>query len=131
MKILDFGGPEWLVVDPRYSEGASPTSVRPTLSVPKYTAKGARWAFDGSVECPTITPSINEWWGPIPGQFRVPREDGSDGSFGRNHYFITAGSIQFLGDCTHEWAGKTLALPDFTDIELRYYESRRPKEPVA
>lgn len=29
------------------------------------------------------------------------------------HTFITDGMIQFLSDCTHELAGKTIPLPDF------------------
>lgn len=28
------------------------------------------------------------------------------------HSFITDGNIQFLADCTHELAGKTIPLPD-------------------
>lgn len=28
------------------------------------------------------------------------------------HSFVTAGSIQFLDDCTHKLAGKTVELPD-------------------
>ena len=36
----------------------------------------------------------------------------------RCHSFIRDGKIQYLNDCTHEFAGKTVELPDYTDNEL-------------
>lgn len=30
------------------------------------------------------------------------------------HSFVTDGKIQYLGDCTHELAGKTVELPEWT-----------------
>ena len=33
------------------------------------------------------------------------------------HLFITDGKIQFLNDCTHKLAGKTVTIPDFDDKE--------------
>jgi len=32
------------------------------------------------------------------------------------HSFITDGQIKFLGDCTHELAGQTVALKPFDEV---------------
>jgi hypothetical protein len=47
---------------------------------------GAQWQFDGSVECPTFSPSMNIRIGPYP--------DNDEGKQGRTdvcHYFLRAG----------------------------------------
>lgn len=54
---------------------------------------GAHWSFDGNMDRPTFTPSMNI--GP---------------SF--CHYFLRDGRIQFLDDCRHNLRGQTLELPD-------------------
>jgi len=54
--------------------------------------KGDVWTFDGNIESPTIRASIL-----VTGQYRC-------------HSFVTAGQIQFLGDCTHALAGKTVEM---------------------
>ncbi|WP_420415936.1 DUF6527 family protein [Marinovum algicola] len=59
------------------------------------------WTFNGDTEKPTISPSINAW-----------REYGGDRKTQRCHSFVEAGRIRFLGDCTHQFAGQTLALPE-------------------
>lgn len=63
------------------------------------------WTFNGDVERPTITPSINAW-----GEF------GPDGDrrVKRCHSWVTDGRIQFLDDCTHPLAGQTVDLPQIT-----------------
>lgn len=53
---------------------------------------GAIWTWDGNAEAPTFSPSVH--------------------IRGRCHYFIRAGMIEFLGDCTHDHAGMTVPLPD-------------------
>ena len=69
-----------------------------------YTTKpnrlGAQWSFDGDIDKPTIAPSVNS--------------SASDNGvvFYRCHFFVNEGQIQFLPDCTHEYAGQTLELPD-------------------
>lgn len=60
---------------------------------------GPRWQFNGDMEFPTISPSLLVRF--------------SEGSI--CHSFIQRGMIQFLNDCTHELAGKTVPLPGFTD----------------
>ena len=60
------------------------------------------WGFNGDVNNPTFTPS-----------FKVLSYKGHDIS-GVCHSFIRNGKIEYLSDCTHELAGKTI---DMVDIE--------------
>jgi len=62
---------------------------------------GAKWSFDGDVDRPTFSPSMNVRTGPMP-----------DGHLDVCHYFLKEGRIQFLGDCTHDMKGQTVDLPD-------------------
>jgi hypothetical protein len=59
---------------------------------------GAQWTWDGNVDKPTFHPSL-----------LIPN---------RCHSFIQAGKIQFLPDCDHELAGRTVDLPVLTDDDL-------------
>ncbi|WP_395144835.1 DUF6527 family protein [Armatimonas sp.] len=118
MRILSYSPTEWVVIDPRYP-ATSPTAIRTVQHVPKSTSK-ARWEWNGDVDFPTITPSVNESWGPIPESYRQSGEPET----GRNHYIITAGRIQYCGDCTHSFAGQTQELPCFTEAEVRFYLDR-------
>ena len=59
------------------------------------------WTWNGSMESPTLKPSI--------------LTSGVEESTGKPyccHSFVNDGRIQFLGDCTHEFAGKTMDLLD-------------------
>ena len=77
------------------------------------------WVFNGNVDCPTFTPSVsvggmtacmsNSGF-KIVGKFVGAREKG------KCHYFLTNGQLQFLSDCTHRLAGKTVPLPDLPPI---------------
>lgn len=87
---------------------------------------GPRWGWNGNADKPTFTPSIlvrgheitakgradlDAWRAagcprPAPELDRVPTVC---------HSFVTDGRIQFLGDCTHALAGKTVDLPEWTD----------------
>lgn len=62
------------------------------------------WIFNGNLESPTVSPSI-----------LVTGEE--KGKPTRCHSFVRDGKIQFLSDCTHLLAGKTVEIPDFD----RYY----------
>jgi hypothetical protein len=57
------------------------------------------WGFNGDVDAPTFTPSI---------LFRTGNSQGPVVC----HSFVTDGKIQFLSDCTHNLAGKTVELPE-------------------
>lgn len=58
------------------------------------------WQFNGDVTCPTFSPSL----------LTTGRSDGL-----RNHCFIRNGMVEFLPDCSHAYAGKTIELPCIKD----------------
>lgn len=67
---------------------------------------GPLWGWDGSADAPTFQPSIKvewRWW------------DGEKHTDKVCHTFVTAGVIDFLGDCTHKLAGQKVPLPDLPD----------------
>ena len=53
------------------------------------------WTFNGDLEKPTFSPSLLNWKGQ---------------ASKRCHLFVRDGKIQFLSDCFHEFAGKTLPM---------------------
>ena len=59
------------------------------------------WQYDGNGESPTVSPSI-----------LLTRNAGSAQVC---HSLIRAGKIEFLGDCSHSLAGKTVDLPDLPE----------------
>ena len=62
----------------------------------------ARWTFNNDLDKPTFTPSLL-----VNGNMQYHNP-----AMPRCHSFVTDGKIQFLGDCTHFLAGKTVELPD-------------------
>jgi hypothetical protein len=58
----------------------------------------SRWTFNGSVDAPTFKPSL------------LCNKDHPEF---RCHSFVTAGRIEFLGDCHHALRGQTVDLPDW------------------
>ena len=83
------------------------------------------WGFNGNFDAPTFTPSVLI----RSGHYVRGGEPGDDcwctdeRRFGKPapfhcrvcHSFVTDGSIQFLGDCTHELKGQTVKLQPFGD----------------
>lgn len=67
---------------------------------------GARWTFSGTYDVPTFNPSMNIRTGPFPAASKRA------GQILVCHYFVRAGRIEYLSDCTHELAGQTIDLPD-------------------
>ena len=86
---------------------------------------GPRWGFNGNLERPTFEPSVNTRWDTRSEAARA-RAEAFKQEHGRHptleevpsdakhicHTFIRDGRVQFLGDCTHQFAGQTLDLPD-------------------
>ena len=66
---------------------------------------GPRWQWNGDAEKPTFSPSVLVRW--------TDEDTAKDFVC---HSFVTAGKIQFLNDSTHDLAGKTVDLPDFTEF---------------
>jgi len=74
-----------------------------------------RWGFNGNFERPTFTPSILVRWNEpsdVEGEF----DDTSKDKQMICHSFVTDGQIQFLSDCTHALAGKTVELPSMGEV---------------
>lgn len=73
------------------------------------------WTWDGSVDLPTISPSVLvrgvQW--PVGEGFHKPRHTVAAGGQIVCHSFVRAGRIEFLGDSTHALAGQTADLPDY------------------
>jgi hypothetical protein len=61
----------------------------------KKNGSNASWEWNGSMDKPTFTPSLNV--------------------VGYCHSFVRDGNIQFLSDCTHKLAGQTVEIPDWDD----------------
>ena len=66
---------------------------------------GPRWTYNGDPAAPTFSPSI----------LVTCRWSETDASYKDDvcHSFVTNGRIQFLGDCTHKLAGRTVDLPEW------------------
>ena len=84
--------------------GCGEPHVVPTLPEPK------GWTWNGSLETPTLSPSILVRW-----KASDPSDPEAVAVESVCHSFVTDGRIQFLGDCTHELAGQTVDLPDWED----------------
>ena len=82
-----------------------------------------KWTFNGNEERPTFSPSILVRTGHyVPGHkgdecwctYNAAHPDNpAPFTCGVCHSFVTDGKIQFLGDCTHSLAGKTVDLPEW------------------
>lgn len=73
---------------------------------------GAQWTWDGNVEYPTFTPSMNIRTDPRP---TVPVGRPDAGWIDVCHYFLRAGVIEYLGDCTHAMKWQSVPLPELPE----------------
>lgn len=74
------------------------------------------WTFNGNYEKPTFKPSILvRYRHPTGHSNENPAPLGYDGPYTEDicHSFVTDGLIQYLADCTHQLAGKTVQLETF------------------
>lgn len=62
---------------------------------------GKGWQWNGSLDLPTLAPSV------------LVNVGGANPTAPICHTFIRDGKIQFLGDCTHALAGKTVDVPEW------------------
>jgi len=75
----------------------------------------SRWAFNGDVNNPTFRASmLVKWKHPKGYSNENPAPKGWEGEYVTEvcHSFVTDGIIEYLSDCTHMMAGKTIELPD-------------------
>lgn len=71
---------------------------------------GSVWGFNGNLEKPTFTPSVLVTYEAVPDADPVEFPEWLTKRI--CHTFVTDGMVQFLGDCTHEFAGTTAPLPE-------------------
>lgn len=84
-----------------------------------WPSTGATWNFDGNLENPTVTPSINIGWGKQadPNWVEPEGEDAAINWSGRCHSTITEGKISFAKDSTHILSGqRDIELPDIQTV---------------
>ena len=75
-----------------------------------------RWTYNGNPDSPTFSPSVH-----VTGTVEITNEEAErilKGEYIKPvpfvcHSFINDGKIQYLSDCTHALAGKTVDLPDW------------------
>ena len=86
----------------------------------KNVLPGAVWGFNGNMDKPTFTPSIltlsNEWTPPVTTENMAQWKDKPwpQTKVSRAcHLFVKDGNIQYLGDCMHALAGKTIPMEAF------------------
>lgn len=70
------------------------------------------WTWDGNRVKPTISPSILCW---LEHRADEDLEEHKYVESRRCHSFVRAGMIEFLSDCGHALAGKTVALHPFPE----------------
>lgn len=80
-------------------------SIAKTQTLPVIT-KGSRvntpcWTWNGSTDKPTLKPSVS-----------VEGYCGDEDTDFKCHSWVTDGKVQFLSDCTHNLANKTVDLLD-------------------
>lgn len=88
--------------------------------VPVKPRRNAAWEWNGSLEAPTLSPSVLVTSGHYSPTHRgdcwcsFKRASGEPSVFKcyRCHCFIRDGKIEFLGDCTHALAGSVVPMPD-------------------
>jgi hypothetical protein len=71
------------------------------------------WGWNGSMDAPTLTPSILVTYPANPEALEEFKEWRTER---RCHSFVTNGQIQFLGDCTHKLANQTVPIPDWGEL---------------
>ena len=64
---------------------------------------GRGWQWNGSLDSPTLAPSI------------LVNVGGSNPTVQICHTFIRDGKIEFLADCTHKLAGQMVDVPDWEE----------------
>ena len=78
-----------------------------------YTTKkninGCQWNFNGNLDSPTFSPSIN---------IRAEDKDPEWEFLHICHYFIQDGKLKYCGDSTHKYSGQEIDLPDLPDWNI-------------
>lgn len=89
-----------------------PASSCGTVRIPVQATPGSKesiWKWNGSLDKPTLHPSIKKTW-----------DFGPQRKHNVCHFWIKDGVIQFLADCTHELKGQSVPMNDVTDEFLKF-----------
>lgn len=70
--------------------------------------KGPSWTWDGNIDAPTFSPSMLIRWG----KHCDPKCEYEGGVC---HYILTAGIINYCGDCTHDMKGQSVPMIPIPD----------------
>ena len=65
----------------------------------------SRWRFNGDFEKPTFSPSM---------LMTYDGHENPETGHVRDHFFVRDGKIQYLSDCNHNMAGKTVDMIECT-----------------
>lgn len=84
------------------------------VAVEKSLGNGARWSFNDDLRCPTFSPSLLVKTGRAVVPTYQPEPDDPPEIC---HSFIRDGEWQYLSDCTHPLAGKTVPVPEWPRSE--------------
>lgn len=87
------------------SDGSTYTPTGVHVLAVNSTTKQPQWTWDGNLEAPTLSPSILSRTAPF--------VDGAPQ--GVCHSYLKAGVFEFLSDCTHEFAGQHVPMPDLPE----------------
>jgi hypothetical protein len=76
------------------------------IAIDAPNSSGAKWTWDGNIEAPTFAPSVHV-------KVNTPDmpEYQPQACSSVCHYFLRAGEIEFLPDCTHALKGQRVPLP--------------------
>jgi hypothetical protein len=75
-----------------------------------------RWTFNGDMENPTFSPSVNETCNsPDHPHYQAQAQTS------RCHFTVTNGQITYHGDCTHPLAGQTFPLEHWEQSTVDFY----------
>lgn len=96
------------------------------ITVEGKNSSGACWTWDGNAVAPTFAPSVHVRVNP-PGDPNYQANACSSVC----HYFLRAGSIEFLSDCTHKLKGQTVPLPDLPLPLTDRYLGTEPEAPAS
>jgi hypothetical protein len=93
-----------------YWECPAPNCGLVRIPVEGSTSGETKWAWNGSLDKPTLTPSVKVTW------------DFGDPPATHNccHFNVTDGVIHFHGDCTHDMKNQTIPMPEITE-EFRVF----------
>lgn len=75
---------------------------------------GSVWEFNGDLERPTFSPSINVSWRGVP--WRDEHDQPIPAPNGRCHFFLRRGEFHFCVDSTHDLAGQSAPAPPIKPI---------------